>query len=255
MSETRRDRIARAEQLAPWFALQLQLAEAVAERTAEPLGEAVTRLTNLHRRFGLGTAGQGPVASLWSDYRTRLEALPRGEPRLDWTLTCFVRGPAEARAPDKLYFGCFSCDPPDGEGAVKIHFNNEDSADGVGPLRRGKIERRLAELTAMFAGIRNASPQARSVRGGSWLYNLEAYRRLFPQAYGASRTAPEVLPLNGTSSWGQLIDHRWRVKSEVACVFLANLERVDPERPWLVFPFRALAARAPIELFYAFYGV
>jgi hypothetical protein len=255
MGDDREDREAWAKRLGPWFGAQLRLAEAVAGRTGEPLGEAVTRLTNLHRRFGLGTPGEGPVPPLWSEYVAELEALAAGVSRLVWTQTCFARGPIEARSPEKLYSGCFSCEPPDDDGAVKIHFNNEDSADGVGPLSSRKTERRLAEARAMFARVRAAWPQARSVRGHSWLYNLEAYRRLFPEAYGTSRVAPEIVRLNGTSSWGQLIDHAWQVKPEVARVFLQKLERLDPERPWLVFPLRALATHAPIELFFEFYGL
>jgi hypothetical protein len=37
----------------------------------------------------------------------------------------------------------------------------------------------------MFAHIRQHVPQATAVRGNSWLYNLEAYRRLYPPAYTA----------------------------------------------------------------------
>ncbi|HSZ53641.1 MAG TPA: hypothetical protein VK801_18885 [Caulobacteraceae bacterium] len=249
------DRAARAERLAPWFALQLRLAEALAARSGEPIGEAVGRLTNLHRQFGLGTLGEGPLAPLWSDYVARLEVLPEGERRVSWTRDCFFRGPVSPRTPENLYSGCFSCEPPDEEGAVKIHFSNEDSADGVGPLSGRKTERRFAELRALFAQLRKQWPKARSVRGGSWLYNLDAYRRLFPEAYGDSRTAPTSVRLNGTSSWGQLIDHSGQVKPDVARTFLANLEQLNPERPWLVFPLRALATRAPIEPFYQFYDV
>ena len=65
----------------------------------------------------------------------------------------------------------------------QIHFSNRDSADDVGPLSRAKTPRRLAELKTMFGFIRETWPEAISVQGGSWLYNLEAYRlRLLPAA-------------------------------------------------------------------------
>jgi hypothetical protein len=39
----------------------------------------------------------------------------------------------------------------------------------------------------MFAHIAEHEPQATTVCGASWLYNCEAYRRLFPPSYTARR--------------------------------------------------------------------
>jgi hypothetical protein len=61
--------------------------------------------------------------------------------------------------------------------------------------------------------------------------------------------------LDGTSSWGQLLDHRERVRPEVAAAVLARAETVDPARPWEAFPLRALVTSAPVESFWGFYGV
>lgn len=248
-------RRARGERLAPYFALQLRLAEAVAARTREPLGAAVSRLTNLQRRFGLGLPDDGEAPPPWRDYLARLSALPTPQDRIAWTVECFAKGPPDRPNPAHLRFGCFSCEPPDAAGSVKIHFANEDSADGTGPLSHLKADRRREELRAMFAQVRETWPNAASVRGASWLYNLKAYRRLFPPAFGASRLAPPQLRLNGTSSWGQFLDHTEAVKPDLTAVFLRNLETLDASRPWLAFPLRALMTTAPIERFYDFYGL
>jgi len=108
----------------------------------------------------------------------------------------------------------------------------------------------------MFGFIREAYPHAKSVIGSSWLYNLDAYRRLFPPAYGDSRVVPDgPVRLTGTSTWGQLLDCRGDVKPEIEAVFLARLPELDPAAPWRVLPLRAIKTRADIGEFCAFLGV
>ena len=249
------ERRARAERLGDYFALQLRFAEHMAARAAIPLAESLAYNTNLQRRFGLGDVELGPLPPEWLTYVAALEALASTEQRLDWTKTFYVTAPDDVPPPDRRAFSCFSCDPPDADGVVRIHFSNRDSADGIGPLSRAKMPRRLAELKAMFAFVRKTWPAARTVQGGSWLYNLDAYRRLFPAAYGESRSPPERVRLRGTSSWGQFLDHREAVKPDLRAAFLRNIATVDIAAPWRSFPLPALRVAAPIELFYDLYEV
>jgi hypothetical protein len=107
----------------------------------------------------------------------------------------------------------------------------------------------------MFAAIRQSHREAKTIQGGSWLYNLEAYRRLFPTAYSASRTPPAFARLRGTSSWGQFLDHREAIKSDLRAAFLVNIETIDIAAPWRAFPLPVLSVSAPIGLFYELYGV
>lgn len=241
----------RADGLRDYFDLQLRLAGAFAQRTGEPLGEVVGRLTNLHRRFGLGTIGDATPTPVWLDYCRGLEVHADPSARLDWTMQAFAAAPGSGTSA-KPRFGCFSYDPPDSDGVLRIHFENRD-LDDVSPLHADKLGRRLADAARMFAHVVQTHPDAVTVRGSSWLYNLEAYRRLFPPDYGASRRRVEPLRLNGTSSWGQLLDHRGAVKPAVREAFLANLPALDPQAPWRVFPLPALAVSAPLALFTAFY--
>jgi hypothetical protein len=246
------DRSDRADVLAGYFRLQLMLVDAMIARTAAPLGETVLRMTNLHRRLGFGDVGAAPLSPGWEAYISGLATASTIEARVAWTKAVFARSPPEAPRPAR--FGCFAYDEPDADGVVRIHFGSYDSDDGVGPLARTKIERRVDELRRMFDAIRRSAPNARSVMGASWLYNLEAYRRLFPPEYAASRGRPPRVRLSGTSSWGQLIDHRGFVKPDVEAAFLRNLrDAFDPAAPWLLFPYPALTTSAPIEMFYAFY--
>lgn len=137
---------------------------------------------------------------------------------------------------------------------MKIHFSNRDTDEAGGPLAAAKAGRRRAELAAMMLWIAERHPEATHICGRSWLYNLEAYRRLFPPAYVATRTlAPGPLLLTGTSSWGQMIDSREAIRTDARDALLANLADLDPEAPWTAFPMRVLAVQAPLETFVRFY--
>lgn len=249
-------RAERAERLAGYFDLQLTFAARMAERADLPLAEAVSRFTNLHRRFGLGDIDVVPPSPAWAAYLDRLVRLGAADERLALTKAVYIRSPEDPPVAGRTAFGCFACDAPNADGVMRIHFYSRDSSDGVGPLDRRKGAVRTGELAAMFGFVRRAHPNAKSVLGGSWLYNLEAYRRLFPPAYGASRRLPETPSrLSGTSSWGQFLDHRDAFKPEPGRRFLEALDDLDPAAPTRCFPLPALRASAPIELFYAFYGL
>lgn len=249
---------ARADRLGPYFEVQLRLARRMAELTGASLGQMTLRFTNLHRRLGFGVNQPGePPAPAWVDYARALEAEPDHAAQLALSQAVCASNPTERLPlPGQTQFGCFACEVPGDDGAVRLHFNNADTDDTGGPLTSAKLERRRSEVAALVRHLREAYPQATTIRGKSWLYNLEAYRRVFPADYGASRAvAPGPLRLNGTSSWGQLIDSRDRIRPDIRDVVLANLDRLDPQAPWLVFPFRVLATEAPIGSFAAAYGL
>jgi hypothetical protein len=198
-------RAARAERLRDYFDLQLRFAEAVAATAALPLSDTVAQCTNFYRRFGLGPLQGAPIALAWKQYTEPLMTLETHDQRVAWTQAFFAQSPPESLPPGQRQFGCFSCDPPDADGMVRIHFANRDH-DSISPLSRTKIATRRQELQAMFTYVKHTYAEAQEVRGGSWLYHLEAYRRLFPPVYGASRAVLEgTSRFQGTSSWGQFL--------------------------------------------------
>jgi hypothetical protein len=248
----------RAERLGPYFEAQLCLAQRMAQLTGGSLGEMTLRHTNLHRRLGFGVnLPDQDGAPGWKAYVRDLEAAPDLSARVALSqATCAANPPEKIPLAGQAGFGCFACDPPDTDGVVRIHFFNADTDEAGGPLARAKVERRRAELAALTRHVLATHPEARVIRGKSWLYNVEAYRRLFPADYAASRTVwTGSLHLTGTSSWGQIIDSWERVRPDMRDALLANLPALDAERPWLAFPLRVLATEAPIESFAAEYGL
>jgi hypothetical protein len=247
------ERAERAERLRDYFDLQLRFAEAVAATAALPLAEAVAQCTNFYRLFGLERLQGAPIA--WEKYTAQLMTLETHAQRVAWTQAFFAQSPPERPPPGRRQFGCFSCDPPDADGVVRIHFANRDH-DGIGPLSRIKMDTRRQELKAMFTYVKHTHADAKAVRGGSWLYHLEAYRRLFPPVYGDSRAVQEgIARFQGTSSWGQFLDHRESVKPALRAQFLENLKKLDRHRLWEVFPLPACRVHAPMQAFYDFYNI
>jgi len=73
--------------------------------------------------------------------------------------------------------GCFSYARLSG-GRIRLHFRNAET-DGLSPLGIERRGQRLADLAALFEHVKRTLPEPLQVVGASWLYNLDAYRRLF----------------------------------------------------------------------------
>lgn len=231
-----------------YFGLQLHFAAHVASLRGQALRHGITHCTNLRRRFGLW----GPHGSAaWEAYLQGVDQTASHEEVLRWTGQFQAQCGADYSPLQP--FGCFSYEPPGPGGEVRIHFTPPAIGpnDGGGPLSRAQMGHRRAELAALVSHVRQHHPGATSVKGVSWLYNLPAYCRLFPADYAASAQLPSfALHLNGSSTWGQVVDHRQQVKPHLRDQLLANLPALDVAAPWRVFPLPALVASAPLACFF-----
>ena len=239
----------RAQRLLPLFDAQLRFAEALRAARGETLVHALATYTNFYRRFGYGVPDASGVPAGWTAYLEAADAAADHDERLAVTVEHFVRGTTEQPLPGHVVFGCFSYTPPDDEGTVRIHFLDRQPDGGPGPLAGVNIPRRRAELARLTASILREHPEARRIRGRSWLYQLEAYRRLFPPAYVED---PQIVDAGvtfwGSGCWGQFQRHRGIDEAAIED-FLTRLPMLDPERPWRVMPLVPLTVVAPIEAF------
>lgn len=231
--------------LEDYFSLQLSFAERYAIVADLPLGASIVHCTNLRRRLNLW----GPTgANCWSDFVARISD-PKNERRdaLSLCMQWYEKRPPLAK---ERSFGCFSFDPPDASGVLRIHFVPPETTS-TSPLACANIGARVQELCELFSHVRRKEPGVLSVRGVSWLYNLEAYRRLFPRRYAMSIQAIDVpLHLNGSSTWGQVLNWRQEVKPDMRDALLARMTTMRPEAPWKAFPLQALTATSDIAEFY-----
>jgi hypothetical protein len=228
--------------------LQVEFARNVAERTGIPLGRALLDYTNLYVRFGLGRAFDAEHPG-WREYVDGLAGA--ADPRA-WTRLYHARRPGAVEPPGLVAtFGCFSYADLDGE-RLRLHFHDAET-DGASPLAKDRQDARRAELAALFAHVRRTRRGPRRVIGRSWLYNLEAYRRLFPAPYLATAhplaNAFRYMPL-----WGQFATRAGGIREAAAQELRERLARWSAGGNLAAcFPLQALAVEASVTEFYRFH--
>jgi hypothetical protein len=232
-----------------FFDLQFSFAEKVRALSGMPLGSALFDYTNLYVRFGLGRKFDSQHET-WQAYLTGLHGAEDGR---EWTYRFYLRDPEATTAPPLVAtFGCFSY-ALSSANHVRLHFQNAE-ADGHSPLGVARIEQRRTDLEHLFKHLKGTVSEDIPVVGVSWLYNLDAYRRLFPAVYSSSarvvRGRFRSMPL-----WGQFLDHRGQVKESTTRPFRSALAHSTLARVDEYFPFQVLTAHASAQEFYDFFGV
>jgi hypothetical protein len=103
---------------------------------------------------------------------------------------------------------------------------------------------RRQELAALLSQIDLLGPDIHVV-GASWLYNLEAYRRLFAQRY-LDLLKPIEPPYQRLPLWGQFLHRDRSVRTVAAQGFRTRLAQATTlEELRSCFPFPVLSAAAP----------
>lgn len=230
-----------------YFHLQLRFAQRYAALSGLPLTQAVDGCTNLRRRFGMaGFAGEERWAAFLMDVRHCSH--------LDEVLQIAVARYKSAPRAESAPFGCFTYDAPDLQGMLRLHFMPEERHRHSSPLSATNLAERRSELRRLFMEVRTLHRDVRQVRGFSWLYHLPAYRSLFPPAYLNNLSATDgPLHLTGSSIWGQVLDHRHRLRPGIAQRVLAGLEASAVTAPWKAFPLQPLGALCAADHFFGWF--
>ncbi len=239
---------------AAFLELQVRFACRLAKLSGQPLSEVVLHHTALYRILGLDWS-LDPHHLVWQQFVSQLGTDGSG---IDLAYRVYEERRKQGRIPDhdmsRPHWGCFSYEHHLDEQAVRIHFSNCDTT-GLGPLSSQRRIARLAELQAMFAHIRHVHPEVTLVRGGSWLYNREAYLRLFPPSFRESARVDDP-HLIARGLWGQFLRHGNHLNEEVSARFTDRLVTLSDAAEYArCFPYQVLLTQAPIVDFYAFYGV
>jgi hypothetical protein len=236
----------------PFFELQRAFAQKIADLSQQPFAQVLLRSTAFYRIFGLDWS-LNPANPIWQAYT---QGLQQAVDQASFTHQFYLqRYPAIPKFTDDEHWGCFAYEYYPERQAIHFHFSDQDTSP-YGPLSQHRIDARRSELQMMFQIIRQRHPDATLVQGGSWLYNWESYRRLFPQAFGQSAEMQKMPGLYGRAIWGQFLRRGWSVHQETMSLFLqrvSQLERVE-EYPQC-FPYPVLLTNAPIHLFYELYAV
>jgi len=215
MTKPVRQRGAKHDSLA-WQITELQLWHAfdVSRAGLKRFDEALARLCPFKKRI----ESLGPTGPSWDQFVATVRDIyernaPRGIDEAARQATRYVMDllsrlqsravpTATRRRNLSRRFGCFRYDLPQAD-LAELHFSN-----AARPESPFKDLRSLAEsLRQLCADIRRRAPGVQMVCCGSWINNLRAFRRLFPESYIKSLRPTD--PDNKTHAgwWGQFITH------------------------------------------------
>lgn len=231
-----------------FFDLQLRFARRVGEIAGLPLERAVLDYTNIYVRLAIGR-GFDLAHPVWRDY---IDGLKGASDAAEWTHRFHLARPPSEPPGTVATFGCFSY-ALERDDRLRLHFENREDGD-ISPLGAERVDARRDELRRLFAHVRRIRDEGVQVTGVSWLYNLPAYRRLFPEGYIASAKVAgsrfRNMPL-----WGQFLDRSGKVKPAEARMLCERVSRrTDLAALALCFPLQPLAVEAPISAFDGFYS-
>jgi len=241
-----------------YFSLQLEYAKRAAQISRIPLEQALMEFTSFWRRIhdlrllkiNKMEWSFDPKTPQWRELCDRINNNELAD-IVGYDLCLRNDNSTEA---GKNYFGCFRYDfisqIDDDYGIIKIHFKNRDYSI-EGPLSKERQKARLQELKRMFESISENHPEAKVVIGGSWLYNLKSYQRLFPKTFTSNMKVEEI-PFPRTSGiWGQFLNSDGQVNEKIKCSFIHKADTAKSTEELLqCFEFKILFPRTGIENFY-----
>jgi len=247
----------------PHFTLQYEYAKRAAEILTIPIETALLQFTQIWRRIHNVSELKAnkmdwsfhTTTSAWQELCDRINNNESAD-IVAYDLYIKNNGSSDV---GKKYFGCFRYDfiPQKGnkKGTIKLHFKNRDSSR-YGPLTKERQDARFGDLKSMFTWIKKTHPDAEIVEGGSWLYNLESYRRLFPKIFTADMKVEEVPFPRSSGIWGQFLTSDSQVNDRMQQDFLVKANcATDVYELLQCFEFKILFPTAGIENFYDHYGI
>ena len=233
--------------------LQVRFAQKIAEVSDQALENVLMDHTMLRNLFNLRVSHDIPNP-LWDEF---IEGLCTSDNPEDWTYSFYLQRMAAApdASDERRFFGCFSYVYPwRGTKKLRLHFENRETSDH-GTLSKTRMTLRKSELSAMFRYIQANHPDVETVRGGSWLYNIHAYLRLFPPDY-VKTAKPVGYETQFWALWGQFVARHGSVRQPAATQFLECLDNQKTVEGCLqCFPYQVLRPECSIETFYDFYNL
>jgi hypothetical protein len=243
-----------------FFELQLKFALKLTEKFERELGEILFYYTTFSKSFDLVERPFDQTNPVWKEY---IEGLQTAKDKTDWTYTFYLNHTdSEPTSKDKVFhghvmFGGFYYILRENGRIIRPHIIKlADDLSSHGPINKVRRQESIQNLTAMFRYIKENEKQADTVLGNSWMYNLEAYRSLYPPEYTKDMGKSTAHEFQFLAMWGQFFAWRWKVKDDLAKELLSRVEALQEfDNLKSCFPYQILRPRCNIQYFYDFYGI
>jgi hypothetical protein len=240
-----------------FFDMQIQFAKKLSEVSGKPFHELLLTHTGLYHFLKLGKVVDGDNPVWREDNPAWQKFISEGDNDLAERAYDLYMQAERAResSPDKkprrIHFGCFQHDYNEQEKTVYVHFGNTEKFGS--PF--DDIGKRKQELKTMFEYIKEHHPDAEYVRGDSWLYNVDKYKKIFPPQYSA-HPEPSHKPYLGLSTWGQFLDRNHQTRPEAYDSFNQSLHAAHTQDEALKsIPHVPLRVGTSIDNFYRDLGI
>jgi hypothetical protein len=236
-----------------FFEIVLSVVKEMCRVSGEAPDEIFLSYTPFYKLFNIDLSFS-PGNSLWLEF---MEGYTKSTDPLEYVYSYYLRR-QDLPSTIEPKFGCFLYEVGVG-GVIHPHFTPYHG-DGVGPLDSRNSKQRIRELRSMFSHIKANELDTVEVAGRSWLYNIDAYRRLYPEPYVQSAYAVQAPHIERLVShmclWGQLLDSNGDIRPKVRdCVLDKARKAQSLQEVTEAFPHRVLRVRCAIEEFYEFYGI
>ncbi len=239
-----------AQMSSEFASLQLTLVDRFVALGLGTYAAGVHQLTNFQRRLGLGTPTDPPSDPAWLDLLERIASGGSHDERIDALMTTFESLPPAV--PQHIQHSW----PTEGVFSIEVvgtiartHFYSMDT-DEDSPLHPAKLELRQRELLTVLSAVYTDHPELTHVVGGSWLYSTNAYSSLFPDIHVRNaHVRRDRHTFRGMSHWGQFLDHRWNIRTNLADEFRQRIRDWNGGDPCELFPIDTLEVNSPIEAF------
>ena len=234
-----------------FFDLQIQFAKKLSEVSGIPFPELLLSHTGLYHFFKLGKVvdGNNPV---WREFISQGDQ-NMAERAYDLYLQVqrARESSPESKKPRRMHFGCFQYDYNEQEKTIDIHFGNTEKTGSPSD----DIGKRKQELKDMFEYIKEHHPEAKYVRGDSWLNHLDKAKEIFPSEYTA-HLEPSPTQYLALSTWGQFLDRNHETRPEAFKFFKQRLQAAQTwDEVLKCIPLMSLQASTNIENLYRDMGI
>ncbi len=237
-----------------YFYVQVCFARKFSEITGMMFEDSLLTKTGLHWRVGGASYKDNKKTEEWVQ---AFDPHLNNEELTDKFFDVFIRRSDSFFDPKHNEFGAFSYWYNPENQKVKLHYENLFKGE-KSPLSIDFFDDRIADLKKMFSDIKAKCPMAVEVTGSSWLYQLPAYKRLFPKMFinNLRNVTYEEIIFSSDSLWGQFLDSKGNIKKDLEIQFVDSIEKASSLEELLdSFPLYPMCSSAPIQCFYSHYGV
>ncbi len=239
-----------------FFKLQFQFADKLAAKIGTSVHHALFNYTTIPVSFELSDL-QNPTDVVWASY---LNGLAHATDTIEWTYEFYLKHKYDDPTPTcgefrgHRLFGSFYYVLRVGHVVRPGFINRKDNVSSMSSLSQDRMGETMNDLAAMFHSLTNEVTDVNVIEGNSWLYNLEAYRRVFPPEYTLDMQENDDPDFQYLMIWGQFLDKDGGVKTSLASEFLSRVEDLSSIKDLrFCFPFQPFKPRCNVGCFTDFY--